>query len=413
MPRPSRLILATLYTIYALDLAGMAIVLVLFAPLLFDSDLFLSASVSLNKRNVIFGLLLAAYPLTQFFGAPILGEFSDRFGRKRPLFFSVVLTGLSFLLSAFAIAQGSLIWLFISRLMGGLFAGSMTITQASVSELVKEHLRPRYMSIFNIVSGISWTLSPYLGSVLSDSTKISWFSPTLPFLFMAALFFVTGVIVLHKFKDVHKVSRHTIRISLIFKDLIQTAKLPTVAPLLWISLLAVSGWLMYQTFMSPYLVQKYNFSLDWVGKTFTYFSAAWFLGGVLTNQWLLKKFHARSVNVLPMLVASLGVLAYAFFSTSQVIWYASAFANIAESISTSCFFGLFALLAPTNVQGKLFGFWNAGCALSFAVTPVIAGILATYSIDLPFIAASVILFSSFILYGVWYRNHQMVKTRKA
>jgi MFS family permease len=48
------------------------------------------------------GLLLAAYPLAQFFGAPLLGSVSDRIGRKPVLLFSIVGTGASFVVLALA-----------------------------------------------------------------------------------------------------------------------------------------------------------------------------------------------------------------------------------------------------------------------------------------------------------------------
>jgi DHA1 family multidrug resistance protein-like MFS transporter len=181
--------------------------------------------------------------------------------------------------------------------------------------------------------------------------------------------------------------------------------MPKIAPLILISILTIFGWLLYQFFMSAYLVQHYSFSSHWVGITFTFFSAWWLVGGLLANQWLLKKYDASRVNFIPMLITPLAVFSYLFFAQSLGMWYASAFANVGASLSSSCFFALFSVMAPSNVQGKVFGFWNAGFALSSAVAPILSGILAVYNINFPFLAAATVLFISFLLYWRWQRKN--------
>ncbi len=158
--------------------------------------------------------------------------------------------------------------------------------------------------------------------------------------------------------------------------------------------------------MSPYLDQKYGFSEEWIAKAFTSFCTWWLIGGILANQWLLKKYLPSRVNLLPMLATPLFVLSYLFFSHSTGMWYASALANLAESIAVACFFSLFAILAPTSIQGKIFGFWNAGFALCSGLGPLFAGFLAGFNIDFPFFAAFVILLLAAFFYLKWYVRHQ-------
>ncbi|HSX04676.1 MAG TPA: MFS transporter [Rhabdochlamydiaceae bacterium] len=397
--RTSFLILPTLYTIYFLDLAALAVVLVIFAPLIIDGDTFLPPDVTKGTRNVILGLLLATYPITQFFGAPLLGEISDRFGRKWPLFISALFTALTSFLSAIALGIGSLWLLFLSRFLAGFCAGNMTITQASASDIIEVSKRPQYMALFNIMGGVAWTIAPFGGSIL-----ISNFSYAAPFWALGGLFLISALIVLWKFEEKAEKGSGHLNVGRIFKDLLKTLEMPKVAPLLLISILTIFGWLLYQAFMSPYLVQKYAFSEGWVGKSFTYFSAWWLIGGLLANQWLLKKYDSKRVNFIPMLLAPLAVFSFLFFSRSLGMWYASAIANIAASIASSCFFALFSVMAPHNVQGKVFGFWNAGFALASAIAPILSGVLAVYNINFPFLAAALVLFLSFLLYCRWVQN---------
>lgn len=403
----SKLVLTTLYAIYFLDLAGLAVVFVIFTPLILEQGPLLPSEATLATRNVILGLLLAAYPLTQFFGAPILGELSDRLGRKKPLFYSSLFTAVFFFLSAIALAINSLSLLFLSRILSGFSAGNMTISQASTSDMIDEKNKPRYMAIFNIVGGISWAIAPYFGSVLADPGKVSWFSPSTPFWLLGLLFFASSWVVLFRFKDVAiQKKRSRFGVAQVFRDLLNTLELRTVAPILLISVLTTFGWMMYQGFMPPYLSERYGFSLDWIGISFSYSSLWWFVGGILASQWLLKKYKTGYVNILPMLIAALGVLSYFFFSRSLGMWYASAITNTAQSIVFSCFFSLFSLMAPSDVQGKVFGFWNAGFALSSTISPILAGSLAAININFPFLVSFLLLLASFVFYLRWHLHHR-------
>ena len=405
--KPPKLVLAALYGIYFLDLAGLVIVYVLFAPLLLEQGALLPGEFSQGQRNVILGLLFAAYPLTQFFGAPILGELSDRFGRRKPLYLSALFTGLAFFLSSLALSISSLSLLFISRFFAGLTAGNMTIAQAATGDLIEQTKRPRYMAAFNIVGGVSWSIAPFMGSILANPLHVSWFSSATPFWMLGALFLIFAWIVKSQFKEsgVIKEASH-LHIGKVFKDLLKTLEVPTISPLLLISILAIFGWMMYQGFMSPYLHQRYGFSEQEIGLSFSYFSLWWFVSGVLANQWLLKKYHSGRVNAIPMAIAALSIFSFLFFAHPTGMWYASAVANVAQSLSLSCFFALFSVIAPPNIQGKVFGFWNAGFALASTIAPILAGALAAYDINLPFFVSFLLLAASFLFFARWHARHK-------
>src|SRR5690348_9788838 len=74
----------TLLLIVFFGFIGVALPYPILAHLFLHSDSisFISLDVAADYRHILFGFTLAAYPLAQFFGSPILGSLSDRFGQE-------------------------------------------------------------------------------------------------------------------------------------------------------------------------------------------------------------------------------------------------------------------------------------------------------------------------------------------
>lgn len=78
--------LMPLYAVIFLGFLGYALTITLFIPMLMDKSFaLLPAGTTTSLRAMLSGLLLAMYPLGQFFGSPIIGNLSDHFGRKKVL----------------------------------------------------------------------------------------------------------------------------------------------------------------------------------------------------------------------------------------------------------------------------------------------------------------------------------------
>ncbi len=113
----------------------------------------------------VIGLIGAAYPLGQFFGAPLVGRFSDRFGRKPLLLFSITGTFLSLLMLGFA---QSIAIIMISRFLDGLTGGNITVAQAYISDVTDEKSRAKGMGMIGAAFGLGFILGPASGGFLSQ-----------------------------------------------------------------------------------------------------------------------------------------------------------------------------------------------------------------------------------------------------
>lgn len=145
-----------------------------------------------SAKSIFLGIALAAYPLGQFVGSPILGGCSDRYGRKRMLMLSLVGSSIGYLLSAISLQFNWLCMLLASRFLTGLMEGNFAIVRAMATDL--ESIS-KYKSLGRIigVSSIGYVIGPLIGGFLSDSSLVSWFSFAFPF-FLAMLFSIIAVL---------------------------------------------------------------------------------------------------------------------------------------------------------------------------------------------------------------------------
>ena len=384
---------------------GMVFVYVVLSPLIVDSSSMLSSNVPLATRNIIVGLLFATYPLAQFFAAPILGDLSDRFGRRIILVVSTLGTAVCIALSGVSIIISSLSLLFISRFASGLFAGNLTVAQATVAESAPSEKQEQYMSFFSAVGGMSWTLGPFIAAFLSDHTLVSFFDFATPFWFLAVCMFIGFLLVLWKVEETRertvgqKLDLHKVAGNLLSVFRIRKVIHPFIA-----SLITIFGWMMYQGFLAPYLIEKFHYTERWEGYAYAASSLFWMLGGLLTAR-ILKHHSARKLIIIPLILSGVSVFCFLFTFRSYTIWPLLAIANFTQSMVTACFFGMFARLVPAKNHGKIFGAWNAGFALASTLGPFLSGIFVRFQINLPYVIASIIMIATAIYYLIWYRKN--------
>ena len=142
------------------------------------------------------GLVVAAFPLAQIFGAPIMGALSDRYGRRPLLLISQVTTCLSFVMLGLA---NSLELIILSRLLDGLFGANISTAQAALSDITDESNRTRGLGITGAAFGLGFIFGPII-AILSYEISGSLAVPA----FTAAVYsFISILITLFMFKETH------------------------------------------------------------------------------------------------------------------------------------------------------------------------------------------------------------------
>jgi MFS transporter, DHA1 family, tetracycline resistance protein len=117
------------------------------------------------------GLLFASFSLSQLVASPILGDLSDRWGRRPVLILSLLGTVVSFVMLALAT---SLSLLFAARIVDGLSGGNITTARAYIADITTEENRAKAYGLLGAAFGLGFIVGPGLGAALSH---ISYTAP--------------------------------------------------------------------------------------------------------------------------------------------------------------------------------------------------------------------------------------------
>jgi len=150
--------LAVVFITALIDSAGFGIVLPVLPRLIMDLS-----GVGIDRAAIYGGWLSFAYAVMQFLCAPILGNLSDRFGRRPVLLFALVALGVDYLIMGFAPA---LWWLFVGRTIAGTAGASFTPAAAYVADLSPPETRAQDFGLLGIAFGMGFILGPAIGGVL-------------------------------------------------------------------------------------------------------------------------------------------------------------------------------------------------------------------------------------------------------
>lgn len=339
-----------------------------------------------DKIRWTFCLLMASFPFMQFFGAPILGGLSDRFGRKRVIMVSMIGTALGYSLFSLALYQQSLIILFLSRLIPGFFGGSLSVLFSAISDVSEPADKPKNFALIGMAFGLGFIFGPLLGGVLSDSSYCSWFDLTTPFLFTAVLSITNFILVWLRFQETLDVKKYT-KISLL-KGIENVRKAFTslhLRALFTITFLNTLGFSFYTQFFSVFMYEKFQSNTSEVGYVFGWVGF-WL---VFTQGFLIRKLNPSlaPANIVSktMLVIGLGIIAMVFPSTIVGILVLNFFLALAQGLNSPNLLTLVSGQAEPEQQGEILGINQSMQSLAQIIPPLVVAIFGKNLTTFPFV----------------------------
>ena len=160
-----------------IDVIGFGIIIPVIPKLLSEM-----MHIKVNEASKYGGFLLVAFSVAQFICSPILGNLSDRFGRRPILLFSLFGFGIDYLITAFA---PSYAWLMLGRVIAGITGASFTTASAYIADVSAPEERAKNFGMIGAAFGMGFIIGPFLGGVVSHN-----FGVRAPFFLASALSFL-------------------------------------------------------------------------------------------------------------------------------------------------------------------------------------------------------------------------------
>lgn len=398
-------ILAIFFTVF-IDLLGLGIIIPILPALLLDpSAQILPLSASFSTRTMVFGFLIAAYPLAQFFGAPILGTLADRYGRRKLLLISLIGTLVGYVLMVVGIMTQNLLLIFASRLVDGFTGGNISIAQSAIADISDEKNKSRNFGLIGMAFGLGFIIGPYIGGKLSDSTVVSWFTYSTPFFLSIILTAVNLILVFTNFPETLKEKR-IVKVSIFtgFKNIRKALTLKDLRIMFLVGFLLTVGFNFFTQFFQVFLIGKFQFTQSNVGDFFAYMGLWIAIAQGAFLRPLSKKYSPVTLMTYSILLLAIVFPLQLIPKTSLFIYLIIPFVAIFQGIVQPNTTTVISNLAEPGKQGEILGINQSIVSLAQAIPPIIAGFITAISMNLPTLFAAGSTFIAWIIFVSFFRK---------
>ena len=381
-----------IYAVVFLGFFAGALVAPILSPLFLHPDYggILPASSSAATKAFYLGTVLAAIRSGEFLGSPILGQLSDRYGRKRILAIATTIGAVGNLVVADAIIARN-VWILIAgQFMIGFVGVLLVLVQAEIAHHVSGSEKTRRFGLVYMASSLAFVFGPTMGGYLGDASLFRWASHALPFFVSALVHVATVLLILWRFPDTPPVPQESrFDVASGFREIGDAFRSTPFRTLLAVNFVLYLGIDFVFQFNPVYFVQTWEFTSSQVGWFLSYTSismvaAQWLLVGPVGSRW-----GPRAVTSVS--AAGLGVLLGVLVMPDRWFWLYAILPAVgsAMALATTNMSALLSDTAPADRQGRMLGVSHSVRVLGSALLCFGGGILAGHSPKLPILVAAV------------------------
>ncbi len=326
-----------------LDTVGFGIVMPVLPDFLRDL-----AGFNLSEASAWAGYLVVAYAALQFLFAPIIGNLSDRYGRRPVLLISLAMYSVNYLIAGLA----TTLWvLFLGRILTGITSATYSTANALIADVSPAEERAQNFGLMGMAFGLGFIVGPAVGGFLGEiDIRLPFFAAA----GMAALNTLYGYFVLRETLPAGQRRQFDWRRANPIGMLAQVRKYPVLVGLIVVMFIYNIGHHVYPSNWNFYTIERFDWTPSDIGLSMM------LVGGVMA---FIQGYLIRIV--IPRWGAP--VTAYSGFAISAAAFIGIAFAPTSLSLYLWCVVSGFAGLAgpavagimsnqvPQNEQGELQG----------------------------------------------------------
>lgn len=394
-----------------LDVLGVGILLPVLPQLIFR--IFEPAGYSYKGSLILLGWLTFIYPFMQFLSTPILGQLSDRYGRKPILSFSLFGTAIGYVLFAIGIITKNIPLLFFARALDGITGGNISVARAVIADVSPPERRTKNFGLIGAAFGIGFVMGPYIGARLASPdvgffglfNTPHWFGPAVPFWFAAILSAITALLVLAVLPETHEHINNKLRLAWnkSFDNIKKAALHPSLRVIFASEFLFWGGFTFFTTFFQILLIQKLGFRFHNVGDFFAYIGIWIAFTQLVLTPMLAKRFKNHQVIRLSLFGTAIALfLQIVPNSTTQLLMLAP-FIAIFNGLNMANMSALVSSSADEKIQGEVLGIEASVQALAQSIPAIIAGYIATLGVNVPVVVGGTIVLTGGLVFNYFYK----------
>lgn len=398
------------FTVF-IDLVGLGIIIPILAPLFLNPHSgILAITTAQNIRTILLGLLIATYPLAQFFGAPILGALADTHGRKKLLLISLAGTLLGYIVFAVGIMTQSIWLLFAARALDGFTGGNISIVYSSIADISDEKTKARNFGLIGMAFGLGFVLGPYIGGKLADPSIVSWFSFSTPFWFAAFLALINIALVVFRVVETLQVRRaRKASVTTGMRNIYHAFSSPKLRTLFVVVFLFTFGFNFFTQFFQVYLIQKFQFTQSNIGDLFAYVGLWIAIGQGAISRPISKKFSSTRILSVSLLLLGIALPVLLLPTRAWGLLIVLPFIAIFNGLTQPNTASLVSNTASAESQGEILGMNQSVQSLGQAIPPILAGFIVSIDKTLPITVAGISTLLAWVVFMVFYVRKQKAK----
>jgi DHA1 family tetracycline resistance protein-like MFS transporter len=363
--------LGIVFTTVVIDLVGFGIVLPIL-PLWAEE---------FGASPVQIGLITASYAVMQLLFAPVWGRLSDRYGRRPVILVSLAGSAVSALLIGLA---GTLVILWVARVLQGIAGASYAAAQAYVADVTTREERARGMGMIGAAFGLGFVLGPAIGALFSSIDE------RLPFFVAAALAATNLAIAWFRLPESRRpgaAEAPAPRLSLVRRALSSH----DLAPLVWLSFIATFAFVGMESTFALFGERRFDYSVTQVGLLFVYIGVLTAIAqGLLVGRVVARVGEGRAL-VAGLAGTAAGLLTVGVARDLWLLLIGLGVLAIASGLVFSTTTAMISLAAGEREQGIVLGLTASVGGAARIAGPLVATVLFQHAgIAVPLLLGAVI-----------------------
>lgn len=360
----------------------------------------------LSQASQYGGWLVFVYAFAQFFFASVLGNLSDKYGRRPVLLFSLLGFCINYILTGLA---PSILWLFIGRLIAGITGASHTVAAAYIADISTPQKKAQNFGLLGAAFGLGFILGPVLGGILGQ------YGSRVPF-FAAAILCLLNVI--YGYFVIPESLKPELRRPFIWKKanpvgaFIHIKSYPHILPLFVSIFLINIAANSVQSTWSYFTMEKFHWDEKMVGLSLGFVGTLLMIVQAGLIRLAIPKFGLKNAIIIGLV---LYVSAYTLFGLTTQSWmmYAISILFVSAGIAGPAIQGYISDHVPQNEQGQIQGGITSVISLTSIIGPLVMTSLFSYFSrkdvhpyfpGAPFILSAILATLALIITSLYFRK---------